>query len=131
MRLSIDPSSAEPLFDQIARSLRQALASGALRPGDRLPPAKDLAEILKVNLHTVLRAYALLRDEGLLEVRRGRGTVVVSPSEKQIDPRLSQAVAHLLMEAHRVGLTENELIRLITRSFRANIGYDSISGEGE
>ncbi|MFG3442571.1 GntR family transcriptional regulator [Nonomuraea sp. NPDC047897] len=129
MRLSIDPSSAEPLFDQIARSLRQALAAGALQPGDRLPPARELADSLQVNLHTVLRAYALLRDEGLLEVRRGRGTVVVSRSPQQLDPRLTRAIEALLGEARRVGLTESELIRLVTHSFRSDVGYDRISGE--
>jgi DNA-binding transcriptional regulator YhcF (GntR family) len=120
MRLSIDPSSAEPLFDQIANGLRYALATGVLEPGDRLPPAKELADDINVNLHTVLRAYALLRDEGLLEVRRGRGTVVVARYPGSGDPRLARAAAHLAMEARRVGLTETELTELVILAFRAH-----------
>lgn len=120
MRLSIDPSHTEPLFDQIANGLRYALSSGELRPGDRLPPAKELADQLKVNLHTVLRAYALLRDEGLLEVRRGRGTIVVARAREIGDPRLARAAAHVVMEARRVGLTEQELIELVISAFRKN-----------
>ena len=127
MRLSIDPSSAEPLFDQIANGLRYALATGVLGPGVRLPPAKDLANDLGVNLHTVLRAYALLRDEGLLEVRRGKGTVVVAQSPGTGDPRLARSAAHLAMEAHRVGISERELIDLVVLAFRNHLPYGRIS----
>lgn len=129
MRLSIDPSAAEPLFDQIARNLRHALAMGALRPGERLPPARDLADSLEVNLHTVLRAYAMLRDEGLLEVRRGRGTVVAPRSPRRVHPRLAEALSALVVEARRAGLTENEVIRLVTHSFRSDAGHDDIADE--
>ncbi|NRQ31655.1 GntR family transcriptional regulator [Nonomuraea sp. NN258] len=118
MKLSIDPSSADPLFDQIARGLKRALTTGALGPGDRLPTARDLADSLQVNLHTVLRAYAILRDEGLLEVRRGRGTVVVARAKMLGDARLHRAVANVVSEARRVGLEENELLRLVSDGFR-------------
>ncbi|TKK87195.1 GntR family transcriptional regulator [Herbidospora galbida] len=126
MRLSIDPSSAEPLFDQIARSIRHALANGLLRTGDRLPPARDLANDIQVNLHTVLRAYALLRDEGLLEVRRGRGTVVVAQPPGVGDPRLARAIAHVAAEAHRVGLTQGRLVELVVHAFQSGPSYDKI-----
>lgn len=129
MRLSIDPSSAEPLFDQIARSLRRVISSGVLRQGDRLPPAKELASDLQVNLHTVLRAYALLREEGLLEVRRGRGTVVVSRSPGSSDPQLNRAIISAVNYAHRSGLSEEELLSLVTHAFRSDVGYDRISDE--
>ncbi|SDH07127.1 DNA-binding transcriptional regulator YhcF, GntR family [Sinosporangium album] len=110
MRLSIDLSSPLPLFDQIAEGLRRELSLGTLQPGDHLPPARDLAASLGVNLHTVLRAYALLRDEGVVEVRRGRGTVVVFRPRVGDDPRLTRAVNAVVAEARRVGLTADQLV---------------------
>ena len=66
----MDPA---PLHQQVAGQIRRAIAEGEARAGDRLPPAKDLAAVLGVNANTVLRALRELRDDGLLEFRRGRG----------------------------------------------------------
>lgn len=76
MLIRIDPNSQEALFDQVAGSVRQAIGAGELGPGDRLPPARDVAASLDINIHTVLRAYQELRDQGLVDMRRGRGAVV-------------------------------------------------------
>ena len=76
MLLRVDPSASAPLYDQIADSIRQDAAAGRLAAGDRLPSAREVAESLDVNLHTVLKAYQVLRDEGLVEMRRGRGAVL-------------------------------------------------------
>jgi GntR family transcriptional regulator len=70
------------LHDQVAAELRRAIAVGEASPGERLPPAKDLAAVLGVNNNTVLRALRLLRDEGLLEFRRGRGVTVAGSLER-------------------------------------------------
>jgi GntR family transcriptional regulator len=74
--LGIDPSSPVPLHEQVAAAIRRAIADGEAEPGERLPPARDLAAVLGVNANTVLRALRTLRDEGLLEFRRGRGVTV-------------------------------------------------------
>lgn len=76
MLLRVDPSSAVGLADQIAAQVRGALVTGRIQSGDKLPAARDVAAGLDVNMHTVLRAYQMLRDEGLIELRRGRGAVV-------------------------------------------------------
>ncbi|BDZ60564.1 hypothetical protein GCM10025873_03550 [Demequina sediminis] len=73
MLIRTTPGSSVALYDQIAASVRVEAASGRLAPGDRLPSAREVAAALDVNLHTVLKAYQLLRDEGLIEMRRGRG----------------------------------------------------------
>jgi GntR family transcriptional regulator len=70
---TVDRDDALPLHEQVAAEIRRAIADGEAGPGDRLPPARDLAAVLGVNSNTVLRALRMLRDEGLLEFRRGRG----------------------------------------------------------
>lgn len=76
MRLRLDPTGGVPLGVQIVRQIRLAVAAGRIRPGDQLPPARDLAARLGVNFHTVRKAYADLAGEGLLDVGQGRGTFV-------------------------------------------------------
>src|SRR5262249_56901603 len=78
----LDHRSSPPLFEQTAAEIRRAIADGEAAPGERLPPAKDLAAVLGVNTNTVLRALRALRDEGLLEFRRGRGITVVGTPEQ-------------------------------------------------
>lgn len=86
--LEIDPSSPVALHEQVAAAIRRAIADGEAGSGDRLPPARDLAAVLGVNANTVLRGLRTLRDEGLLELRRGRGVTVAGAA-----PRRSLVVA--------------------------------------
>jgi GntR family transcriptional regulator len=71
--VKLDRADPALLHDQVAASIRRAIANREAPPGERLPPARDLAAVLGVNTNTALRALRLLRDEGLLEFRRGRG----------------------------------------------------------
>lgn len=107
----IDPSDTVPLYEQVAGCVHRALISGELLPGDRLPAARDLAESLDLNMHTVLHAYQELRDAGVLELRRGRGAVVhrgLSAADL-----LTDQIHELLTTSHRLGLTTDELTVLI------------------
>jgi len=74
--VNIDRNAGPPLREQVAAQIRRAIAEGEAGPGERLPLAKDLAAVLGVNKNTALRALHLLREEGLLEFRRGRGITV-------------------------------------------------------
>jgi GntR family transcriptional regulator len=80
MSQRIRRDSPVPLYHQIAEALRNAIAVGELRPGERLPPVRDGARQWRVNMHTVRRAYGELAREGLLRVRGSRGTEVVAGS---------------------------------------------------
>jgi GntR family transcriptional regulator len=98
------------LHEQVAAEIRRAIANGEAGPGDRLPSAVDLAGVLKVNRNTVLRALRQLRDEGLLEVRRGRGvTVVAVPEQGELHARVRELVDF----ARRHGFRRDELVDLI------------------
>ena len=75
-KADIDPDSPVPLHEQVAAAVRRAIADGEAKPGERLPPARDMAKVLGVNSNTVFRALHTLRDEGLLEFSRGHGVSV-------------------------------------------------------
>jgi DNA-binding transcriptional regulator YhcF (GntR family) len=114
MLLRIDPSATPPLHEQLAAALRRAIAAGEAKPGERLPAARELAGDLDVNMHTVLRAYATLRDEGLLELRRGRGAVVRRDGAPD-RAALERLAAELAAEARRQGVAAEELHALVDR----------------
>jgi GntR family transcriptional regulator len=115
MLIRIDPGSAEPIYRQLAAQLRAAAARGEVGAGDRLAPARELAAALGVNLHTVLRAYALLRDEGLVEMRRGRGVTWCGGAP--VRARLFELAAALTTEARRQGLEVGAVHRLVEEAW--------------
>ena len=93
-----------------------AIAAGEVAQGQQLPAGRDLASALGVNMHTVLRAYAQLRDEGLIELRRRRGAVVQpSAASASAQATLTELARSLLAEARRQGLARAEVVTLIDR----------------
>ncbi|MFH8473100.1 GntR family transcriptional regulator [Streptomyces sp. NPDC018000] len=112
MLFRVDPTSTVPLGDQIAASVRRAVAEGTVVPGERLPAARVLAESLGVNVHTVLRGYQQLREEGLIELRRGRGAVVTGGASPH-RARLLERVREVVADARELGMTEEELLALV------------------
>ena len=110
LQVNVDQTDPTDLHEQVAAEIRRAIADGEATPGERLPPAKDLAAVIGVNTNTVLRALRTLRDEGLLEFRRGRGiTVTATPDRGAV---ITQAKA-LLTLARKHGYGRAELLDLI------------------
>jgi GntR family transcriptional regulator len=108
--VKVDRTEPTDLYEQVAAEIRRAIAEGEAEPGERLPPAKDLAAVLGVNTNTVLRALRLLRDEGLLEFRRGRGiSVAGTPAQGAVVQKARELVAF----ARRHGYRVDELVELI------------------
>jgi GntR family transcriptional regulator len=110
LTVKLDPEDPENLHEQVAGAVRRAIADGEIRPGERLPPARDLAAVLQVNSNTVLRALRMLRAEGLLEFRRGRGITVVGTPQQGI---LVTRTRELLQLARDHGYRRSELIELL------------------
>jgi GntR family transcriptional regulator len=106
----LDPADPAALHDQAAAQIRRAIAEGQAAPGERLPPAGDLAAVLGVNRNTVLRALRLLREEGLLEFRRGRGVTVAGTPERTA---VLEKARELLVLARRHGYHREELVRIL------------------
>jgi GntR family transcriptional regulator len=107
---SIDRSDPTPLHHQVAAQIRRAIADGEAKPGERLPPARDLAAVMAVNTNTVLRALRDLREEGLLEFRRGLGVRVSgTPQRGAVIARARELVGF----ARQQGYAPDELITII------------------
>ena len=113
--VSIDPRDATPIYAQLERGLRAAIASGRLRPGDQLPTVRQLAVDLQVNANTVARVYTELERAGVIETRRGVGSFVsATPAQahppREHDRRLRAFITRILADADRSGFTIDDLI---------------------
>lgn len=113
--LSIDPRDATPIYAQLERSLRAAIASGRLRPGDQLPTVRQLAVDLQVNANTVARVYSDLERAGVLETRRGVGSFVsATPAQahppREHERRLKTFITRVLADIDRSGFTVQEVV---------------------
>ncbi|EPH42917.1 GntR family transcriptional regulator [Streptomyces aurantiacus] len=111
MLLTLDTADTRPLHEQVAGAIRRAIAEGECAAGDRLPPARELSRALGVNSNTVLRGLRSLRDEGLLEFRRGRGVTVAQGAARR--SVLVDRVRDLVAEAARFGYAKADLIEMI------------------
>jgi GntR family transcriptional regulator len=109
--MQVDPSDAVPLHEQVAAEVRRAVADGEIGPGERMPPARDLAAVLGVNANTALRALRMLRDEGLLEFRRGRGITVTGEAVERT--QVVERARELVQFARHQGYRRDELLRII------------------
>jgi DNA-binding transcriptional regulator YhcF (GntR family) len=113
MLLRVDPSQPTPLHEQIAAGIRQAIASGRVGDGERLPAARALAGSLDVNVPTVLRAYGDLRDAGLLELRRGRGAVVRAGDLERRRLAVARLARELVDAGRAQGLSDPDILALV------------------
>ena len=108
--VKVNKKDSTDLYEQVAAEVRRAIADGEAKPGERLPPAKDLAAVLGVNTNTVLRSLRLLRDEGLLEFRRGRGiSVAGTPERGAVVHRAKELIAFARSQGYQL----DELVEII------------------
>jgi len=106
----VNKEDGTDLYLQVAAQIRRAIADGEAKPGERLPPARDLATVLGVNTNTVLRSLRLLQDEGLLELRRRRGITVAGTPERGA---VVQKVRELVEFARHQGYAVDEVVAMI------------------
>ena len=113
--VSIDPRDQTPIYAQLERGLRAAIATGRLRPGEQLPTVRQLAVDLRVNANTVARVYAELERANVLETRRGVGSFVSATplqarSPREHDRRLRAFATKVLADAAAAGFTPGQLV---------------------
>jgi GntR family transcriptional regulator len=123
MSLRLDSRDSSPIYLQIAAAVRRAIAAGEIASGDRLPPARALADSLGVNMHTVLRGLAELEREGLVSMRRGRGITVTADAPSRA--HLHELLRHAAVEAHRIGIAPADLAVLLKQQIDGVAGRSS------
>src|SRR5512141_2477285 len=122
--VALDPSDATPIYAQLERGLRAAIATGRLRPGDQLPTVRQLAVDLRINANTVARVYGELERAGVIETRRGIGSFVTAarsearPAEEKTR-RLRAFAMHVLADAERHGFTADEIVAALADRARS------------
>jgi GntR family transcriptional regulator len=118
MQISIDERSSEPVFSQLISQIREAVKTGALKPGTPLPAIRQLAADLQVNPNTVAKAYRLLERDAVIETRGGKGSFIHPDGKKhskidlgaQAAPILSRIIGSL----RELGLTDSEIRNAFT-----------------
>jgi GntR family transcriptional regulator len=108
----LDRSDPALLHEQVAGAIRRAIAEGEAGPGERIPQAKDLAAELGVNTNTVLRALRVLRDEGVIEMGRGRSIRVTGRPDRAV---VATKMKELLEVARQHGYRKEELVLMLEK----------------
>ena len=113
--LTVDPRDSTPIYAQLERGIRAAIATGRFSPGHQLPTVRQMAVELQVNANTVARVYAELERSGIIETKRGVGSFVsASPAQahppREHERRVRTFVTRILAEAGAHGLTVDDVI---------------------
>ena len=129
--IQIDRDRDEPAYEQVARQIREAIATGALRPGTILPGTRGLAADLGVNLNTIARAYRLLEEDGFVRIRDRSGVEVVLPAKRapsDASAALRDELWHVLMRMRQAGMPPATIRREAERQIEKLL---SSAGESE
>ena len=133
MIIRLNQNSEEPLYLQIRAQVIEAIAKGMLMPGDPLPSVRTLAQDLGINLHTVNKAYAVLRDGGYLLLKGRKGAFIANPLDKASKgkdiierQRLEDNMRTLAMQAKAQGRPRQEFSELLARCVDEVFGEDGL-----
>jgi GntR family transcriptional regulator len=122
MEFQIDPTNRLPIYRQLGRQIREAVARGKLQAGERLPSVRELSRSLVVNPNTIARVYTELEREGVLVTRAGMGVFAAEPgselSRKARRERLQDAADRFLTEAVHLGFSADEAIKLVSSQMK-------------
>jgi GntR family transcriptional regulator len=119
VHLTIDIHDRRSIYQQIADGIRTLIAAGQLAEGQPLPPVRQLASDLGVNLNTIAAAYRELQSDGLIAVKHGSGATVASRSgPKQSDDELRRPLRNALTHMVLAGLRQTEILGLVQDELR-------------
>jgi GntR family transcriptional regulator len=118
MLLAIDEQDSRPVYIQIVNQIKEQILKGGLKSGEELPSVRELAASLGINMHTVRRAYVLLRDQKLLVFRLGQQAKVARlrshpASSVEVTAVIGERLQELITEAFLLGLTPNDFLILV------------------
>ena len=107
---------SQPLYEQVVQQIRSSIAKGEISLGEKIPSVRELAQALKVNPNTVMRAYQELDRDGLTETRRGQGTFITTSDHivQSIRKALAnEAIDQFFQKLQSLGFSKNEIENLV------------------
>lgn len=118
MLLRIRDDSDSPIYQQIIDQIKAQIADGTLKKGERLPPVRELASDLGINVNTVYKAYKELEAQGIVRMRVGFGVTIIAERHDRLrdddkEKIIKEMVDHLRVEAYHLGFNDQDLIDLI------------------
>jgi GntR family transcriptional regulator len=126
MLLSINDQDPRPVYIQIVNQVKEQVQNGGLKPGDELPSVRELAASLGINMHTVRRAYGVLRDRKLLVFRLGQQARVAKlrsrpASSEEIAAAMGERLQELVTEAFLLGLSRDDFHRIVDEQINSRM----------
>ncbi len=121
MRLNVDPQSATPIYAQICRQVKWAISAGMLADGDMLPSVRQLAQDLRVNPNTVVKAYGELDSDGIITSVHGKGTFVACGAEERLpagSDQVTQSLRTAVTMAQDAGMSAEQVRQLLEEQLR-------------
>lgn len=120
--VEIDPRDPTPLYAQLERGIRVAIATGRLKPGDQLPTVRQLAVDLRVNANTVAKVYLTLERDGVVTTKRGVGTFITESQPRETsasrERQLKAITERFLTESTALGFTPREVARYLAQRIK-------------
>lgn len=117
----INPSSSQPIYEQVVSQVKESILKGALREGEKLPSVRELAEMTRVNPNTISKAYKALEQERIIVTIRGRGTFVNESLDIKTDStaltQLKKRLKDILIELHYFGLNKSDAQQIINELY--------------
>ena len=120
MVIQVDRNLDEPAYEQVARQIRDTIATGGLKPRELLPGVRGLASDLGVNLNTIARAYRVLEEQGFVQIRDRSGVEVAEPARRapaEASAALRDELWHVLSRMRQAGMPPTGIRREIDRRF--------------
>jgi GntR family transcriptional regulator len=117
MLIQLNFRSGKPVYLQVVDQVKSAAASGALQPGEPLPPIRALAEQLRINRNTVAKAYTELESQGVIETLAGKGCLVAenhTPFKMEVRRKLlADEIDAAIVQSHHLQVDEKDFLRLV------------------
>lgn len=127
--INIDSRSSTPIYQQIIDGIKENILKGILKPGDKLPSVRELSALITANPNTVSRAYMELERQNVIETLRGRGTYVSVLCQPRMEEErmnaLKDNLKKIIIEAHYLGLSKEDIINLMESSYNFDEGREN------
>lgn len=118
MLIEIQFDSETPIYMQIRNEIVKAIATGKLKEGDGLPSVRQMSSMIEVNLHTINKAYNILKSEGYVQIDRRKGVIVKVDKKESYKTEFEEKMELILSESFLMGISEEEVLKRVKENFK-------------